>query len=1163
MTTTPNSEVSEGPSLLLPNLKLRSDVKPGAPGAWDKQNNTAFEDVALSLDYQAPGATRSISAVPTLWARPLLVEMALHDTEHPLHQEMVAEWEGMLAALALAYIRSFPIKAVLFELDKLRGQQDFADALLKLLPTATDHNLYSLREQRNPWQEIYMWFWDGKPVGMTSPSTLVVPSEEADWGNLPWWQNQEEKSRLISPIPYLNQEEKELLYLWLGNVEQKLPMNGAEGLAAARMRKLLRNFQERLVPNGSRNGNAPNIADNLVSRTDLFGVTLNRGCLGVLGQPLKRPDSPSSISLKLQPQAIQPQKAGAELPVLLIFDPDIADQWNIPPQEITVHQGETLASMAGLSPAEWGKRQQNWDKGVRCITKADLLLSKLTFITQGPPDQVLPGAVIPKIDDRLFFNDLEITPLLPLTPLLLDYFTPEALAAVTELEPISMAQGPGVRVTVRLTLAGVNGEGREFRLSHNYSLEEENAIEELPLLEIWPNFRTYAIKGEQEQAESNGKSGGTQAEPEVPENAWKVYYSFYCDDLQDTFRVHLPTLAEEVNAHYEYKDGKRGFQMDRLTDFPGYVQCQTSERQPVGLILLKPPATIDIDSTSTWRVGVDLGTSSTNAFVNKGNKDKYSENFEKIRLEDFSHRVTQVIEADRLRVLSEFFIYTHDLSAALPVSTVLTTRKHRSFLNQDNQEAIFDGRCYVLNLELSNVNESHVKTGLKLDSQDEEHERKLFLSQFLLEISALAAKSHVSSISWCVSFPSAFSKKEKDFYKALWEELLDQLGQRTGIKCIGPVLKTESLASGQYFADVEKDLDVIGTTCIDIGGGTSDISVWYKEELIHQCSVQLAGRDLFTGILHRKSSFVINRLAKAVNPGKGRSLDLEGWNIQSGTAFNAKLDVFLRRFSDSLLSKRRQPMFEHSDEFQALTTLISIGFAGLYYYVGFILRALYEEKAYPAQLITPVYLAGNGSRFLHWVVPNGFFDDDATMNQFLSRMLSCGSGFEDTNVKTKLSQDPKSEVACGLVQTKSKLKGLEKPESLLIAGEIYSFGRESRQATARVQFDPEIDDIDDFDIPNLEQLPQFLYDFHVALKDFPACPPLQGYRLSSKIEANAELWRDVKRKLDKSLLDLKKNKQEQKKRTGSEVRIEPPFILALKALLSVLAGKWSGEKFES
>jgi len=55
--------------------------------------------------------------------------------------------------------------------------------------------------------------------------------------------------------------------------------------------------------------------------------------------------------------------------------------------------------------------------------------------------------------------------------------------------------------------------------------------------------------------------------------------------------------------------------------------------------------------------------------------------------------------------------------------------------------------------------------------------------------------------------------------------------------------RTESLAIAQYFADKE-DRNLIGSACIDLGGGTFDISIWQDNRLIHQCSIQLAGRNL-------------------------------------------------------------------------------------------------------------------------------------------------------------------------------------------------------------------------------------------------------------------------------------------------------------------------------
>ncbi|MEY3221175.1 MAG: hypothetical protein RLZZ203_31, partial [Cyanobacteriota bacterium] len=56
-------------ALLLPKLKDDCDVKSGNPGIWDAQAPKAFNDVASSLDYKAPGEVQSVSSVPTVWAR--------------------------------------------------------------------------------------------------------------------------------------------------------------------------------------------------------------------------------------------------------------------------------------------------------------------------------------------------------------------------------------------------------------------------------------------------------------------------------------------------------------------------------------------------------------------------------------------------------------------------------------------------------------------------------------------------------------------------------------------------------------------------------------------------------------------------------------------------------------------------------------------------------------------------------------------------------------------------------------------------------------------------------------------------------------------------------------------------------------------------------------
>lgn len=115
-------------NLVLPKLKIDSNVRPPEKhGEWSSlESKSAFQNVATSLDYQASGEIKSVSSVPTMWARPLSIEMALHNKNYPIRREMVAQWQGMLAAIALAEVRRFPITAQLIDLGKLRQHSSFS-----------------------------------------------------------------------------------------------------------------------------------------------------------------------------------------------------------------------------------------------------------------------------------------------------------------------------------------------------------------------------------------------------------------------------------------------------------------------------------------------------------------------------------------------------------------------------------------------------------------------------------------------------------------------------------------------------------------------------------------------------------------------------------------------------------------------------------------------------------------------------------------------------------------------------------------------------------------------------------------------------------------------------------------------------------------------------
>ncbi len=1080
-------------ALLLPKLKDDCDVKSGNPGIWDAQAPKAFNDVASSLDYKAPGEVKSVSSVPTVWARPLSMEMALHNDAYPIREQMITQWQGMLAALALAEVRGFPIKAQFLQLGDQKSNHVFACSLYELLPESVN-TLYTLNNNKHPWEDLYVFTWNNQPVGMTSPSTLVVPAEQGNWEGLQWWKD----GQLQSPHNYLNQTEKAQLAFWLNNLSKEIRRYQGESKAIDRIVGLVNGFINSL---GVTTTPDFQFSDNPA----YFEVEINRGALTALNLPIKVKVKESNV--RVVPSFVKPN---VNVPPLLIIDPDIATAWNEPPQNISIHEGKTLAALRPEDIETW-----NRNKTVICLESKDLFLPELKFIDQ---EGILPGALLPEGTQSLVFKNRNITPLIPLNPILLNYFTPEDLTKKVKLQLVNNgAGGSQVRLTLNLPLYGVRGGNvpQNFFLSKDYPLLEENIIYEVPVLEVWPDFRA---------------------------EGWKEYYGFYYDAEygEETFQVSFPS-AKEVHS---FKERKGSYQTVQMDEFPSFIECKDIYTNTIGLILLATPEEVSL--TGKWVVGVDFGTSFTNVYVNKNDKV-----IERFNLEVLHRKITYVLVETRFPVLFEYFIPESfiPVDKPFPMSTVLTRKGERN-TKEDQLSPIFDGRLYIPARNRFSPQETWIKTNLKWET-DNLGNNQLFLKHLALQISAIAAKNGAFDIQWSLSFPSAFSPRQEQNYAKTWQKITKELETKTGIKQISPAkddvtyFRTESLAVAQYFAEYE-DHDLVNTTCIDMGGGTSDISIWQDDDLVHQCSVELAGRDLFSQFIE-------------INPNFLKKLDInpDEWTRLKGVAFNAKLDVWMRLEADNWLDKKRD-LLEEDKEFQGLLRLMGIGLCGLYFYVGQILSVLHKEDKYTLDEITPVYIGGNGSRLLHWLAEGGEFDKNSEINGLLSRMMSVASGFTDTEELTRLSQNPKDEAACGLVLKDKKLNGLnKKAKDHVIAGENCEIDGDKFSWQDRLEFKGKT--ISKYQIPDLTQLKLFLDAFHTSLDNLgiDGIKPLEGYEFEKEYpddpdpEYNQKLWKATAKELRNSLNSIKGDVE--------NISEEPPFILGLKALLKVLAKDWAGK----
>lgn len=540
-------------------------------------------------------------------------------------------------------------------------------------------------------------------------------------------------------------------------------------------------------------------------------------------------------------------------------------------------------------------------------------------------------------------------------------------------------------------------------------------------------------------------------------------------------------------------------------------------------------------------------SSQTNIIINNGKCQ------EPLYFENLQLQVTNSSIESRINTLFENFIPENFIPQykPLPISNILTTRGK----NPKNKKMfpILDARIYIPNYKRFKPQEDYVITDLSWSLNNLPY-IKVFLEHLLLHISALAANVGVTEIQYSISYLPTFLKGDIRGFNHIFRNLNRELEQQTGIKHYVPKLddslhfRTTNIALAQYFADVE-DRDLVYSTCIDIGHKTSDISVWEDNTLIYQCSVKFAGKNIFSQFLRSNPKFAEEKFG----------INTKEWNNFSDADFNNRLDVWLRYESQSWLDSNRH-LLEKDEDFQDFIQLMAFGITGLYYYVGIILKVLWNEGKYKRGLITPVYLGGNASRFLNWLDVRGVFDSSSEINNLLSRILSKGSGFKDTNELTSLSLRPKDEVAMGLTINNTKLRYLDKRKrgrnEHTIAGEAYKINGIVFPAHFRINFispedNIEIEDVKEFQIPQLKEIPKFLYDYHEALRDLDLSSliPLKDYKLSKEKSFNQELWRSTQRELDKVSLNL----------TGDSrtIGLDSTFIMGLNALLSVLGEKIS------
>ena len=241
-----------------------------------------------------------------------------------------------------------------------------------------------------------------------------------------------------------------------------------------------------------------------------------------------------------------------------------------------------------------------------------------------------------------------------------------------------------------------------------------------------------------------------------------------------------------------------------------------------------------------------------------------------------------------------------------------------------------------------------------------------------------------------------------------------------------------------------------------------------------------------------------------------------------------------------------------SDEsvIQPFLQLISLGVAGLLYYVGLLLDYLSQNEADFKSEIPSIYIGGNGSKILHWMAEGSFNHDTiaSRCRENLKRVIREASRFDDDNNRgIEISSYPKEEAAYGLVAAGTILKP-NATQFNILAGETFTengvdYGWTEILTAERFRNRLTISK------NNLEQIQNFLDSFNAGLGKEIKMPIALNETLSGETPGTETIRGTIFEELENIFQGFSDAEPE-------DISVEPLFILALKALLEAKTRRW-------
>lgn len=818
-----------------------------------------------------------IRAIPDPWAQATAFGEALRNPKHSMHARALSEWRGLIAIMALQYQHKgdFTLHPQAVDLD---DHSMFANVMTTLTPEVAlagqaalwrKPTLIMMAEASDPTGMF------AKPIAMTNPICLIAPGRttartivpKVDWA----------QGRLQCPFsagqPTRSVAELSILLHFLGGLVHT--MRQLTGEVAADITQLLINFAQDVRERLGREPFASLPVENVQSalpplfRPLFNAVTLDDGGLD---------EAVSEAMLSALPMPVA-SDGRAAMKGFILADPAVAEALGKDMSHVMVWKRHSLAEVL-RSDAKFAEvRAQALSAGYMLLTIDDLLTDRAARFKKKALIESHPMGL----------QDM----LLPLRPLVLllaasEHGTPPAEVLAGRVRGQVSGDRASFTLTVRLE-GGPSGGGIGVPLTRHYSANPltgegqlvDNEDWDIYNCQLWPNYRSPAWHSYMARFYYHA---GLQSKMARPQQAVSIAILHdliaSASDLANADialracnrgeplsdrrvgegQILLKSahrLTAKNNAFFEeVQFSKAPFDAIYYTDSLGDARA----KKPVGMVLI----TLEQKAAPVGRtkVAIDFGTTNTvGAYGEWSAEPVRFQNRLVFPIKPADQMVReQAIHASR----NQFVGFMPPEARKTPIPSVAKPKQP-----YNAQETLWAFRNLIYfhtsqppaqgaeARELADFLDatSDAKFNLKWSNDAETRDAaKDFLTQFIVMTAAemLAANYDPSASHWHFSIPESMGETQRaEFENNIRDSmpaigLIGGAGEATRPQGQIAPLQSEGLSAANYMLQhggFSKDkLNII----LDIGGGTTDMTIWDREHAVWKGSIRLAGGNFFT-----------------------------------------------------------------------------------------------------------------------------------------------------------------------------------------------------------------------------------------------------------------------------------------------------------------------------